>query len=36
MHLVLVNRLGGLSLPRNSVIRITDRPDMTIVVNRGR
>ena len=29
-HLVLVNGLGGLSLPRNSVVRLTDRPDMTI------
>ena len=28
-HLVLVNRLGGLSLSRNSVVRLTDRPDMT-------
>ena len=26
---VLVNRLGGLSLPRKSVVRLTDRPDMT-------
>ena len=31
---VLVNRLGGLSLPRNSVVRLTDRPDMTIDVYR--
>ena len=29
MHEVLVNRLGGLSLPRKSVVRLTDRPDMT-------
>ena len=36
MHLVLVNRLGGLSLPRNSVVRLTDRFDMTLVVYRGR
>ena len=35
MHEVLVNRLGGLSLPRNSVVRLTDRPDMTLAVNRG-
>ena len=35
MHLVPVNRLGGLSLPRNSVVRLTDRPDMTISVYRG-
>ena len=33
---VLVNRLGGLSLPRKSVIRLTDRPDMTLDVYRGR
>ena len=26
----LVNRLGGLSLPRESVVRLTDRPDMTL------
>ena len=26
MHEVLVNRLGGLSLPRKSVVRLTDRP----------
>ena len=36
MHEVLVNRLGGLSLPRNSVVRLTDRPDMTLDVYRGR
>ena len=36
MHEVLVNRLGGLSLPRKSVIRSTDRPDMTLDVYRGR
>ena len=36
MHEVLVNRLGGLSLPRKSVVRLTDRPDMTLVVYRGR
>ena len=29
MHEVLVNRLGGLSLPRKSVVRLTNRPDMT-------
>ena len=32
VHLVLVNRLG-LSLPRKSVVRLTDHPDMTIVVD---
>ena len=33
---VLVNRLGGLSLPRKSAVRLTDHPDMTLDVNRGR
>ena len=33
---VLVNRLGGLSLPRKSVVRLTDHPDMTLGVYRGR
>ena len=36
MHEVLVNRLGGLSLSRISVVRLTDRPDMTLDVYRGR
>ena len=36
MHVVLVNRLGGLSLPRKSVVRLTDRPDMILDVYRGR
>ena len=36
MHEVLVNRLGGISLPRKSVLRLTDRPDMTLDVYRGR
>ena len=35
-HEVLVNHLGGLSLPRKSVVRLTDRPDMTLDVHRGR
>ena len=35
MHEVLVNRLGGLSLPRKSVVSLTDRPDMTLDVYRG-
>ena len=30
VHLVLVNHLG--SLPRNSVVRLTDHLDMTIVI----
>ena len=34
MHLVLVNCLGGLSLPRKSVARLTDR--LTIAVYSGR
>ena len=36
MHEVLVNRLGGLSLPSKSVVRLTDRPDMTLDVYLGR
>ena len=35
MHKVLVNHLGGLSLPRKSVVRLTDHPDMTLDVYRG-
>ena len=35
VHEVLVNRLGGLSLPRKSVGRLTDRPDMILAVSRG-
>ena len=36
MHELLVNRLGGLNLSRKCVVRLTDRPDMTINVYRGR
>ena len=36
VHEVLINRFGGLSLPRKSVVRLTDRPDMTLDVYRGR
>ena len=36
VHEVLVNRLGGLSLPRKSVVRLTDHPDMTLDVYHGR
>ena len=36
MHEVLVKPLGGLSLPRKSVVRLTDRPDMALDVYRGR
>ena len=35
VHEVLVNRLGGVSLPRKSVFRLTDRLDMTLDVYRG-
>ena len=35
MHEVLVNRFGGLSLPRKSVVRLTDHPNMTLDVYRG-
>ena len=31
-----MNRLGGLSLPRNSVVMLTDCPKMTIAIYRGR
>ena len=33
---VLDNLLGGLSLPRKSVVRLTDSPDMTLDVYHGR
>ena len=36
MHEVLLNRLGGLSLSRKGVVRLTDRPDMTLGVYSGR
>ena len=36
MHEVLVNRLGGVSLPRKSEVRLTDRSDMTLDVSRIR
>ena len=36
MHEGLVNRLGGLSLPKKSVVKLTDRPDMTLDVYCGR
>ena len=36
MHKVLVNNLGGLSLPTKSVVRLTDHPDMTLAVYHGR
>ena len=35
MHDVLVNRLGGLSLPRKSVTRLNDWPDMIISAYHG-
>ena len=36
MHEVLINLSGGLNLPRNIVVRLIDRPDMTLDVYRGR
>ena len=36
MHEVPVNHFGGLSLPKKSVVRLTDRPDMTLDVYCGR
>ena len=36
VHELLVHRLGGLSLPRKSAVRLTDRPNMTLDVYRGR
>ena len=35
VHGVLVNPLGGLSLPRKSVVRLTGRPDVTTNVYCG-
>ena len=36
-HFVLLNRLGGLSLPKNNVVRLlNDCPDMIIAVKSGR
>ena len=36
MHSVLVNNLGDQCESRNSVVRVTDRPDMTVAVYHGR
>ena len=36
MHEVLVNCIGGLSLPRKNVVMVTDRLDMTLAAYRGR
>ena len=36
VHEVLVNCLGGLNLPKKSVVRLTDRLDMTLDVYHGR
>ena len=36
IRVVLVNRIGGLSLPMKSVARLTDSPDLIIAVYRGR
>ena len=35
-HFVPINRLGGLSLTKNSVARLNGLPDMTIAVYHGR
>ena len=35
VHEVLVNHLGGLSLPRKHVVRVTDSPDMTSAAYHG-
>ena len=35
IYLVLVKCTGGLSLPKNSVVRLIDHPDMTITVYHG-
>ena len=35
MHEVLVNCLGGLGLPRKSVVRLTNHPNMTLDVYGG-
>ena len=36
VRLVMVNSLGGLRLPRNSVVGLTDPPVMTITLYLGR
>ena len=36
MHKELATRLGGLSQPRKSVVRLTDRYGMTLDVYHGR
>ena len=36
VHKVLVNRLVGLSMPRKSVVRLTDLPNMNLDVYHGR
>ena len=36
MHEVLINHLGGLSLPRKSVVRLNDHPGMNMAAYRGR
>ena len=36
VHEVLVSRLGCLSLPRKSVVRLIDSPEVTLDVYRGR
>ena len=36
MHLVLIKGLGGLNQTRNSVVRLTNHPNMVITVYCGR
>ena len=36
VHLLPINPLGGLSLPRNSVVSLTDSPAMILVIYSGR
>ena len=36
VHEVLVNHLGGLSLPRKNVVKLNDCPNMTTAVKCGR
>ena len=36
MHEVPVNRSGSLTLPRKSMVRLTDRPDINLDIYRGR
>ena len=33
LHLILIDCLGGLNLLGNSVVRLSDRPNMTIAIS---